>query len=147
MAQNSSDTDPSLGVAALAPPRGGHETILLVEDDPLIRRLSARVLEGHGYTVLQAENGFLALEVVAAHSGEITLLLSDVIMPLMNGRVLAERLLEAQPTLKVLYVSGYTDNVFVDQGELDRGAAFLQKPYTPSSLARKVRDVLDCIET
>ena len=146
MTRDLSDTEPALRVASSLPPQDvqGDETILLVEDDPLVRRLAARVLEGHGYTVLQAENGLLALEVVAAHIGEVTLLLSDVIMPLMNGRALAERLLEARPTLKVLYVSGYTDNVFVDHGDLDQRAAFLQKPYTPSSLARKVREVLDC---
>jgi CheY-like chemotaxis protein len=124
-------------------PRGGPETILLVEDDPLIRKLASRVLEGLGYTVLQAENGLLALEVVAAYAGDIRLLLSDVVMPLMDGQVLAERLLEVRPNLKVLYVSGYTDNPVVHQGVYDNTIAFLQKPYTPSSLARKVRDVLD----
>ena len=128
-----------------APPRGGTETILLVEDDPLIRRLATRVLEGLGYTVLQAENGLFALEVVHNHTGEIELLLSDVVMPRMSGKVLAERLLAVLPTLKVLYVSGYTDDAVLHRGVLDRGFAFLQKPYTPNSLARKVRDVLDSV--
>jgi two-component system, cell cycle sensor histidine kinase and response regulator CckA len=126
-------------------PSGGHETILLVEDDPLIRKLATRVLAGLGYTVLQAENGLLAMEVVRSYGGEIMLLLSDVVMPLMNGQALAERLLVARPGLKVLYVSGYTDNVVVRQEVQDRSVAFLQKPYTPSSLARKVRDVLDSV--
>jgi DNA-binding NtrC family response regulator len=124
---------------------GGHETILVVEDDPLIRKLATRVLERLGYTVLQAENGFSAMEVVRCHAGEIMLLLSDVVMPLMNGQVLAERLLAARPGLKVLYVSGYTDNLLVHQEVEDRSVAFLQKPYTPSSLAQKVRDVLDSV--
>jgi two-component system cell cycle sensor histidine kinase/response regulator CckA len=124
-------------------PDGGKETILLVEDDPLVRRLATRVLERHGYTVLQAEDGFLALELERAHTGEIMLLLSDVVMPRMNGQALAERLLRSRPALKVLYVSGYTDNPVVHQGVLDRSVAFLAKPYTPTALARKVRDVLD----
>ena len=124
---------------------GGHETILVVEDDPLIRKLAARVLERLGYTVLQAENGFFAMEVVRCHPGEIMLLLSDVVMPLMNGQALAERLLAARPGLKVLYVSGYTDNLLVQREVEDRSVAFLQKPYTPSSLAQKVRDVLDSV--
>ncbi len=127
------------------PPQGGTETILLVEDDPLIRRLATRVLERLGYTILQAENGALALEVVRDHRGEIKLLLSDVVMPRMSGKALAERLLATLPTLKVLYVSGYTDNAILHRGVLDKGVAFLQKPYTPNSLARKVRDVLDSV--
>jgi CheY-like chemotaxis protein len=124
---------------------GGDETILLVEDEPLIRKLAARLLAKLGYTVLQAENGSLALEAVRAHRGEITLLLSDVVMPKMNGQVLAERLLESYPKLKVLYVSGYTDNAVVERRILENSVAFLQKPFTPLALARKVRDVLDAI--
>ncbi len=126
-------------------PHGGRETILVVEDDPLIRKLATRALEGLGYTVLQAENGMLALEIVRAHAGDIELLLSDVVMPHMGGQVLAERLRQARPALKVLYVSGYTGNSVVHQGLPDNSVAFLQKPYTPTSLALKVRAILDAV--
>ncbi len=122
---------------------GGHETILVVEDDPLIRKLTTRLLESLGYAVLQADNGVSALAVVAAHRGEITLLLSDVVMPEMNGQVLADRLRAENTKLKVLYVSGYTDNAIVLRGVSENAIAFLQKPYTPTTLARKVRAVLD----
>lgn len=130
-----------LGSEAVA--LGGHETILVVEDDPLIRKLTTRLLEGLGYAVLQADNGVNALAVVATHCGEITLLLSDVVMPEMNGQILADRLLAQNPKLKVLYVSGYTDNAMVLRGVSENRIAFLQKPYTPTALARKVRAVLD----
>ena len=109
----------------------------------MVRKLATRVLEKQGYTVLSAEDGSLALEIERAYAGEIQLLLSDVIMPRMNGPALAERLLRRHPRLKVLYVSGYTDNPVVRQSTLDPRVAFLAKPYTPLSLARKVRDVLD----
>ncbi len=140
-ARNSGIVGDVLGSEAIS--LGGHETILVVEDDPLIRKLTTRVLDSLGYAVLQAENGVSALAVVAAHRGEITLLLSDVVMPEMNGQILADRLRAQNPKLKVLYVSGYTDNAIVLRGVSENTIAFLQKPYTPTALARKVRAVLD----
>jgi CheY-like chemotaxis protein len=121
----------------------GEETVLVVEDEDSIRKLAVEVLEQHGYTVLSADDGEKALRIAAAHKGEIGLLLADVIMPRMGGRELYERLRKLRPGIKVLYVSGYTDDSIVRQRMLDPGIAFLQKPYTPKSLARKLKDVLN----
>jgi two-component system, cell cycle sensor histidine kinase and response regulator CckA len=121
----------------------GTETILLVEDEPMVRGIAVEVLRSQGYTVLEAENGVEALTLAMAHTENIHLLLTDVVMPQMSGRLLAERLLEVRPNLKVIFVSGYTHNTIVHHGVLDEGIAFLQKPYTPAMLARKVREVLD----
>ncbi len=129
-----------------APPvavQKGSETILVVEDEPAVRGLTLRCLESNGYTVLQASNGEEALEIAARHAGRLDLLLTDVIMPGASGPELARRLLERRPGLCVLYVSGYTDAAMASNGVLGPGAAFLQKPFTPAALARKVRDVLD----
>ncbi len=123
--------------------RRGSETILLVEDEDAVRGLTLRCLRSSGYTVLQASSAEEALEVAASHSGRLDLLLTDVIMPGASGPELARRLLEKRPATLVLYVSGYTDASMASQGALDDGAFFLQKPFTPESLARKVREVLD----
>jgi CheY-like chemotaxis protein len=123
--------------------RGGTETVLLVEDATPVRTLARRGLEGHGYRVLDASDGPAALELSARHQGRIDLLVTDVVMPGMSGRELAERLAPQRPTMKVLYTSGYTDDAMVRQGVLTAGVAFLQKPFVPDSLARKVREVLD----
>jgi PAS domain S-box-containing protein len=122
--------------------RGG-ETVLLVEDEPGVRSIGKDLLEFHGYKVLEAENGVRALEVEARHKGPIHLLLTDVVMPLMGGRELAERLSTRRPETRVLFVSGFTDDTVVRHGVLDEGVAFLQKPFTLESLSQTVRQVLD----
>jgi two-component system cell cycle sensor histidine kinase/response regulator CckA len=122
----------------------GMETVLLVEDEPLVRRLAARVLREQGYTVLEAADGEEALHVAGQHSErEIHLLLTDVVMPRMSGREVAEHLEKARPRTRVLYTSGYTEDSIVRHGVMDDGVAFLQKPFKPDELARKVREVLD----
>ena len=132
--------------AAPAAVRRGSETILLVEDEEAVRGLTRRCLESSGYTVLQASSAEEALPIAARHAGRLDLLLTDVIMPGASGPELARRLLELRPGTRVLYVSGYTDASMASQGALDNGAFFLQKPFTPETLARKVREVLDARE-
>jgi PAS domain S-box-containing protein len=121
----------------------GTETILLAEDAAGVRAVAREVLKRNGYAVIEAADGQAALALAAAHAGPIHLLVTDVIMPEMSGRQLADRLREGRPELKVLFVSGYTDDAIVRHGILEPGIAFLQKPFTPESLARKVRAVLD----
>jgi signal transduction histidine kinase len=123
-------------------PRGS-ETILLVEDDAQLRTMARAILIRHGYQVLDAADGAEALVLSARFSGEIALLLTDVVMPRMSGRDLATELEQSRPNMRVLFMSGYTDNAIVRNGVLERGLFFLQKPITPSILARKVRHVLD----
>ncbi len=121
----------------------GTETILLVEDESAVRELAARVLQQQGYTVLEAANGQEALRLTQAHNQEIHLLLTDVIMPHMDGKLLADRLKGIHPQIKVLFMSGYTGDTISHHGVLDSGVMFIQKPFSPATLARKVRDVLD----
>ena len=122
----------------------GTETLLVVEDEPAVKHLARSVLEAQGYEVLSASNGQDALHVVREHKGDpIRLVVTDVIMPLMGGKVMAEWLKTTHPDLKVLFTSGYTDDAIVQQGVLDAGVEFLAKPYTPATLARKVRELLD----
>jgi CheY-like chemotaxis protein len=121
----------------------GEKTILLVEDDESIRKLGVAILEKYGYMILSAGDGEEALQLAGAHEGEISLLLTDVVMPRMGGRELCDRIRQQRPEIKVLYMSGYTDNAIVHQGVLDQGTAFLQKPYSPTSLAKKVKEVLE----
>jgi CheY-like chemotaxis protein len=128
--------------AATGIPRGT-ETVLVVEDAPAVRAVTRQVLERQGYTILEAPNGEAALQVAATHDGPIHLLLTDVVMPVLSGRLLAERLVQLRPETRVLYTSGYTDDSIVRHGILEAGIAYLQKPFTPDSLARKVRTVLD----
>jgi len=120
----------------------GTETILLVEDEDDVRQLLREVLDSFGYTVLEARNGLEALALADEHPG-LDLLLTDVVMPLMSGRDLANRLVQRRGELKILYMSGYTDDTIIQHGVLEPGTAFLQKPFSPSILARKVREVLD----
>ncbi len=127
---------------SLGPPVGT-ETILLVEDDAAVRSLAARALRGGGYNVIDAGNGAEALQLAAAHSGPLDLLVTDVIMPGMSGKQLAERLLQQRPGLRVLYMSGYTDNALEHHGVLAPGTMFIGKPFTGHDLARKVRNVID----
>jgi len=121
----------------------GSETILLVEDSEPLRKLARTYLESSGFTVLSAESGEDALEVATRFGGLLDLLLTDVVMPGMNGRVLAEHLLPRQPGMNVLYMSGYTDSFIAGHGVLDPGIHLLHKPFTEEVLLRKVRDVLD----
>ena len=120
----------------------GTETILLVEDEAALRKLGSEVLVAAGYRVLAAENAEAALALFA-RTPEVHLLLTDVVMPGMGGRALAERLTATRPEMKVLYVSGYTDDAVIRHGVLQEQVAFLQKPFTPHSLSVKVREVLD----
>jgi len=121
----------------------GTETILLVEDEEMLRKLARQTLKGHGYEIVEASNGSEAIAQSAQHEGAIHLLLTDVIMPGMNGRELATRVLQTRPSLSVLFMSGYTDDAIVHQGVLDESANFIQKPFMPDGLARRVRELLD----
>jgi hypothetical protein len=131
------------GGALPAEPAGGSETILLVEDDPAVRRLTHEVLTDAGYRVLEAPGGEDAITLVHGFPGRIDLLLTDVVMPRMNGRELARRLSEMRPGLPTLYMSGYAPGAIVHQGVLEPGLAFIAKPLRPADLTRKVREVLD----
>lgn len=126
-----------------AMPARQEETILVAEDEDTVRALVREILLTKGYKVLEARHGAEALELADRHQGKISLLVTDVVMPQLSGRDLSERILKARPDTKVLFMSGYTDNVVVPHGILDEGAQFLQKPFTPEALARKVREVLD----
>jgi PAS domain S-box-containing protein len=126
---------------------GGTETVLLAEDAAAVRAVARAALTLHGYTVLEAADGRTALELGTGHEGPVHLLITDIVMPGMSGRQLADRLTERRPELKVLFVSGYTDEAITRHGILEPGIAFLQKPFTPDSLARKVREVLDAPRT
>jgi two-component system cell cycle sensor histidine kinase/response regulator CckA len=128
---------------AQEPLHPGSETILLVEDEAGVRNLAKAVLQTQGYTVLDAAQGDAALRLVGQHEGLIHLMVTDMVMPEMSGRELAERLKPLRPNMKVLVMSGYTDKAMLHHGELDPGMAFLQKPFTPQTLASKVREVLD----
>ena len=124
-------------------PARGHETVLLAEDEEAVRRLATMALERSGYQVLPAADGKAALEAAAAHDGPIHLLLTDVIMPGLNGRELADQFTTIHPEARVLFMSGYAGEALSAQGVLDPSVAFLAKPFVPAQLAQKVRDVLD----
>jgi PAS domain S-box-containing protein len=122
---------------------GGTETVLLVEDEDIVRNMCVRVLDEFGYRVLQASNGKEAIVLSKGHGGRIDLLITDVVMPGMNGSELATQLIPHRPEMKVLFTSGYTEDVIVHHGVLDDDVSFLGKPYSPSALAKKIREVLD----
>jgi two-component system, cell cycle sensor histidine kinase and response regulator CckA len=135
-------------VTASDPGKGGQETargwetVLLVEDEQSLRELAHELLEDDGYTVLEAANGADAIRVAEQHQGPIHLLMTDVVMPGIDGRKLAGRMTRSYPELKVLYMSGYTDDAIVHHGVLDPGIALLQKPFTRATLTRKLREAL-----
>jgi DNA-binding response OmpR family regulator len=125
----------------------GSETILLVEDEANLRYLARQYLEKQGYRVIEAADGAVAVQIAVAHESVIHLLLTDVIMPGMNGRELAQRITEIRPNVKVLYMSGYTENVIGHNGTLDAGIRLLQKPFNLRDLKNKVREALDATPT
>jgi CheY-like chemotaxis protein len=127
---------------SLAKAPKGSEVILLVEDEDMVRALARRVLEASGYVVHEARNGREGLALCEAHEGPIDLLVSDVVMPELGGRELAEAAVKVRPGLKVMFMSGHTQDVVLKEG-VQKGTAFLQKPFTPSGLAQKVRETLD----
>jgi PAS domain S-box-containing protein len=128
--------------AGLPAANGGSETVLLVEDEDIVRSLARRILHGSGYEVIEAGSGEEALRLARGHDGHIDLLLTDVVMPGMNGRELADRLTELRPGTRVVYMSGYTEDVVLQRG-ISGDRAFLAKPFTATALAQEVRDVLD----
>jgi two-component system cell cycle sensor histidine kinase/response regulator CckA len=129
--------------AAAEPVTGTRETVLLVEDARRVREVVREILQLNGYEVLEARQGEQAIEISARHPGPIHLMVTDVVMPEMSGRELAQRLTLLRPDMRVLYMSGYTDDAIVRHGVLDAGMAFIAKPFTPDGLASKVRQVLD----
>jgi two-component system, cell cycle sensor histidine kinase and response regulator CckA len=124
-------------------PRGGTETILLVEDEEMVRGLACRGLREYGYRVLEAGDGDEALRLVADFGHGIDLVISDLVMPAMGGRELGHQLAQFDPSLPVLYMSGYTGDDVLRRGLLDPGAPFQSKPFTAEGLARRVREMLD----
>ncbi len=122
---------------------GGSETILLVEDDPMVRGICVEILKNLGYSILEAENGQDALRVFKHYHGTIDLLLTDVVMPRMGGTELAEKIKDLAPDIRVVFMSGYTENAIVHQGVLEEGIHFIHKPLTPDSLASGLRKVFD----
>ena len=139
--------DEPAGLEPIEQPRaaasGGTEPILLAEDEDAIRKVARRILEKAGYTVLMARNGGEAGLVSEGHKGPIHLLVTDMVMPIMNGVQLADRLRAQRPDMRVLYLSGYTTAAVARQGLLNDHGHFLQKPFSAESLARKIREVLD----
>jgi CheY-like chemotaxis protein len=133
---------PAVEISA-APTDRGHETIMVVEDEPMILRVTKLVLESMGYRVLVAGTPGEAIRLAEEHAGEIHLLLTDVVMPEMNGRDLAKRLLTLYPNLRRVFMSGYTANVIAPHGVLEAGVHFVQKPFSREELANKVRAALD----
>ena len=131
------------GVATQPKRPRGSETILLVEDEPQVRAIAKGILTRAGYTVLEAEHGAAALELCERVKQPIQLVVTDIVMPVMSGRELVEKLVKVRPEAKVLFMSGYTDDTVVHHGVLDQGIAYLQKPIMPDTLTKKVREVLD----
>ncbi len=122
---------------------GGDETVLLVEDEPAVREFAVAALREKGYAVVEAVNGAEGLHLARHHDGKIDLVLTDVVMPVMGGKEMADALRASHPDTKVLFTSGYTDDALVQHGVLRPDIKFLQKPYMTATLTRKVREVLD----
>jgi len=122
------------------------ETILLVEDEDIVRALAKQILEDYGYTVIEARNSLEAITVCEAEDCKFDLLMTDVVMPQMGGRELADSLKEKLPELKILFTSGYTDDAVVRHGVIEVGTNFIQKPFTPDALGKKVRELLSASE-
>ncbi|MFO7752722.1 MAG: PAS domain S-box protein [Desulfobacteraceae bacterium] len=141
--RSAEDEDPDKGVSGKKTAAGGTETILLVEDEPSILRMTRMMLERKGYSVLSAATPAEAVEKAENHSGSIDLLMTDVVMPEMNGRELAGRITALYPGIRLFFMSGYTANVIAHRGVLDDGEAFIQKPFSMEDLTVKVRDILD----
>jgi two-component system cell cycle sensor histidine kinase/response regulator CckA len=133
----------AVGTTEQRMPQVGTETLLLVEDEAAVRSSVRRLLEWHGYTVLEARNGEDALRVYDAHEGEIDLVLTDVLMPEMGGHELVERLRERRPDLRVLFMSGYSERAFITNGSIPPGTGYLEKPFKVETLMRRLREVLD----
>ncbi|MFH2113267.1 MAG: response regulator, partial [Spirochaetota bacterium] len=121
----------------------GNETVLVVEDEEALRKIAIRTLEATGYTVLLASDGEDALRISGQYTSDIHLLLTDVVMPRVGGRLLVQRLVKKRPAIRVIYMSGYTDDAIVRHGVLDAGTNFLGKPFSSEDLQKKVREVLD----
>jgi CheY-like chemotaxis protein len=134
--------EPSLP-AAHSNGNGGSETILLVEDEPTVREVAARVLRRSGYTVVEALNGADALSKCKEPGSRFDLIVTDIVMPEMGGLELAKRVKETQPFAGILFTSGYTEEAVQRRSFLEPGAAFLEKPFTPAHLAQRARQVLD----
>jgi CheY-like chemotaxis protein len=137
------DSLSTVSSALLSPVKSGGETILIAEDEEAILELIRDVLSEHGYRVLVSKTADEACHLSLEEKGEIHLLLTDVVMPELSGKQLAARLMINRPSMKILYMSGYTSDAIVHHGVLDEGIEFLEKPFTPGSLCRKVREVLD----
>jgi CheY-like chemotaxis protein len=135
--------EPQAAAAEAAVPLDGSETVLVAEDEDAVRQIIEKALQARGYTVMVARGGTEALAIAGRHAGQIDLLVTDVVMPDMNGRALSERLTHVRPTIKTLYLSGYTDDAILHHGVLEEGVAFLQKPFSLGALARKVREVIE----
>jgi DNA-binding response OmpR family regulator len=127
---------------AVAPPLAAGQTVLLVEDEPAVRHMTSRALQDYGFGVVEASGGHQALGVIERSEGAIDLLITDVILPGMDGAELARRATELQPQLSVLFISGYTDEEIVRRGLLEVGRPFLQKPFTPEALVNQIAEVM-----
>jgi len=141
--QVQSELEPAYAPTQPAAVAGGCETVLLVEDEPAVRELTAYILRDKGYTVFEAANGEEGLRLARQHEGKIDLVVADVVMPIMGGKEMADNLRASYPDTKVLFTSGYTEDAIGQHGVLRPGIVFLQKPYVTATLARKVREVLD----
>jgi CheY-like chemotaxis protein len=135
--------EPVAPTPALPTVRGGAETVLLVEDEDLVRQLTGEILRRNGYHVLEACDGVAALGLLRQHGGTIDLLLTDVVMPRMSGHELVEQARPLRPEMRILYVSGYSEEAIARQGQLTEGIELLAKPFTPGALTAKIRQLLD----
>ena len=140
---HAADAEPLLPPAALPAVHGGSETVLLVEDEDLVRQLTREILRRNGYRVLEACDGVAALALLREHRGAIDLLLTDVVMPRMSGHELVEQARPLRPGMRILYVSGYSEEAIARQGQLTEGIELLAKPFTPGALTAKIRQLLD----